>query len=707
MLFKRYTVLVLLAVGLLGCDQVWNSPHEAEAFAEKISYGSFSEPPKTLDPAKSYSSDEVRFTAQIYEPLLQYDYLKRPYTLIPLVATELPTVHYKDKSGNLLAQDASSDQIAFSIYTISIKPHIYYYPHPGFARDQEGRYLYQHGKQSEFANKETLDAFTITSTRELTAEDYVYEIKRLSDPRISSPIYGLMSKYIVGMKELHDQILVLMKKNLPIDLRKLELAGVKILNKNQLQITLNGKYEQFNYWLAMPFFAPIPWEVDQFFAQPGMSEHNLKLGWYPVGTGPYYLAENNPNQRMVLRENPFYRREYFPSYSDDPSDYGKGYLIDGGKKIPRVKAFVFSLEKETIPRWNKFLQGYYDSSAIGSDSFDQAIQIDKNGEPDLSPEMKKLGLRLQTVVSPSVFYLGFNMLDPVVGGQTEKAKKLRQALSAVIDFEEFIAIFNNGRGMAAQGPIPPGIFGYTKEKDRYLEQNIDRAKQWLAEAGYPDGRELNTGKPLLLNYDATSSSGPDDKARFDWMRKQFNKLGIELNIRSTDYNRFQEKMRTGAAQIYMWGWNADYPDPENFLFLLYGPNGKVKFGGENASNYFNPEFDRLFEQMKNMPNTPERQAIIKKMVSIVQEDAPWVFGLFPKEYVLTHQWIYPQKLNVIANNTFKYVDLNASLRQKLIHEWNKPKIWPVIMLIFGMILIILPVVLSYLKKERSAIKEVK
>lgn len=705
--FKRTMALCVLLLGIVGCDQVWNSPHEAESFGEKIGYSSFSEPPKTLDPAKSYSADEIRFTAQIYEPLLQYDYLKRPYTLVPLVATQLPEVQYFNKEGQLLPADDGASQIATSLYTITIKPKIYYYPHPGFARDQNGRYLYQQGKESELENIDTLEAFSITSTRELLAEDYVYEIKRLADPRISSPIYGLMSQYIVGMKEFHDQILTLMKNDLPIDLRTLEISGVKSLDSYHLQIKLHGKYEQFNYWLAMPFFSPIPWEVDQFFNQPGMSEHNLKLSWYPVGTGPYYLAENNPNQRMVLRQNPFYRDDYFPAHSDDPTDIAKGYLIDAGKKLPLVKSFVFSLEKETIPRWNKFLQGYYDSSAIGSDSFDQAIQIDKNGEPDLTPEMKALGLRLQTVVTPSIYYLGFNMLDPVVGSNSEKGRKLRQAISAAIDFDEYIAIFDNGRGVVAQGPIPPGIYGYTDDKNPITQQNLQQAKQWLAEAGYPNGRELRTGEPLLLNYDATSTSGPDDKARFDWMRKQFAKLGVELNIRSTDYNRFQEKMRTGGAQIFMWGWNADYPDPENFLFLLYGPNGKVKFGGENASNYFNAEFDQLFDKMKSMSNSAERQEIIKKMIDIVRQDAPWVFGVFPKEYVLDHQWVYPQKLNVIANNTLKYVNVDAQLREKLIQQWNKPKIWPIVLLFFASLLIMVPVIVSYLRRERSAIKEKK
>ncbi len=328
----------------VGCDQqVWNNPHENDSVDAKIGYASFSEPPKTLDPAKSYSADEARFTGQIYQPVLEYDYLKRPYTLVPSVATSLPLVQYFDNDDKPLAADAPVDQIAFSLYEIGINPKIYYYPHPGFTRDHNGRYVYHNVKESDLKHIDSLDDFPLTSTRECLAEDYVYEIKRLADPRISSPIFGLMSEYIVGMKEFHAEILDKMKKKQPIDLRKMNLAGVKAIDAYHFQIKLRGKYAQFTYWLAMPFFSPIPWEVDRFYNQPGMRRHNLSFDWFPVGTGPYYLAENNPNDRMVLRANPFYRPEFSPSSSDNPNDISAGYLIDAGKKLPLVETFIFSL----------------------------------------------------------------------------------------------------------------------------------------------------------------------------------------------------------------------------------------------------------------------------------------------------------------------------------------------------------------------------
>ena len=162
-------------------------------------------------------------------------------------------------------------------------------------------------------------------------------------------------------------------------------------------------------------------------------------------------------------------------------------------------------------------------------------------------------------------------------------------------------------------------------------KSIEVAKKLLSEAGYPNGINQKNGAPLMLYYDVTARSA-DDKSKLDWMRKQFQKLNIQLIVRSTDYNRFQDKIRKGNAQIFEWGWNADYPDAENFLFLLYGPQRKVGNSGENAANYDNDEYNQLFEKMKNMNNGSQRQQIIDRMVDILRNDAPWLWGVSSERF---------------------------------------------------------------------------
>ncbi|MDR2000994.1 MAG: ABC transporter substrate-binding protein, partial [Zoogloeaceae bacterium] len=675
-MLPRLIILALFTL-LAACGSQWNDPYPAADRGRNILYSAFIDRPKHLDPVQSYSEDEITFTAQIYEPPLQYHYLKRPYEVIPATAVELPKPRYLDAQGRPLPENADAGRIAFSDYVIRIQSGILYQPHPAFAEQPSG-----------LAGINTLADFPNRGTRELTAEDYVYAIKRLAHPHLHSPILGLMSEHIAG---LGDFAVALQKSAAGrdagwLDLREYPLAGVTVLDRYTYRIRVKGKYPQFIYWLTMPFFAPMPWEADRFHSQAGMAEKNLTLDWYPIGTGPYMLAENDPNARMVLERNPNFHRQTYPC-EGEADDREAGLLADCGKPLPFIDKAVFTREKEQIPYWNKFLQGYYDASGIASDSFDQAVQVGAGGEAALTDAMREQGIVLMTSVSTTVFYMGFNMLDPVVGGQSERARKLRQAISLAIDQEEFISIFMNGRGQSAQGPIPPGIFGFRSgeagiNKEMYdwadaapRRKSIETARKLLAEAGYPNGRDEKTGEPLVVNLD-TTAGGVGSKSRVDWLNKQFQKISVQLVVRNTDYNRFQEKINKGAAQLFYFGWNADYPDPENFLFLLYGPQGKVKHVGENAANYANPEYDRLFDQMRTMANGPERQAIIDRMLTLLRHDAPWVWGFHPKDYVLRHAWLTNRKPTKVGNNTLKYQRIDAPLREHMRDQWNRPVVWP-------------------------------
>jgi len=707
--FIRLSAL-LLSVLLLGActDGLWNSPYPSDAEQGKTLYSSFSERPKHLDPAKSYSANEYAFIAQVYEPPFQYHYLKRPYELIPATAAAMPELQYFDMHGVEWDNPEGAD---YSVYTIRLQPDINYQPHPAFAKDTAGKFTYHDLNADSLQGINTLADFEHSGTRQLTAQDYVLQIKRLADPKLHSPVAGIFANYIEGFAEYSKQLKQLRKQGEKIDLTELPMTGLTVVDELTYSIRVKGVYPQFIYWMSMPFFAPMPWEALAFYEQEGMDDRNINLDWYPIGTGPFLLAENNPNLRMVLERNPHFRTEYYPQ-EGMPEDVATGLLTDAGKSLPFLDKAVYSLEKETIPYWNKFLQGYYDNSGISSDSFDQAVQM-TGGELSLTPQMQEQGISLTTSVSSSVFYIGFNMRDSVVGGLSERAKKLRQAISIAIDYEEYISIFLNGRGSAAQGPIAPGIFGYREgqaginstvyqwKNDKPQRRYLSEAKQLLVEAGYANGIDQKTGQALILNFD-TVGSGPDTKANLQWMIKQYAKLGIQLVIRNTDYNRFQDKMKKGTAQIFQWGWNADYPDPENFMFLLYGPNNKVDAQGENAANYQNPAFDQLFDEMKSMQNNAQRLAVIDKMNAIVREDAPWVFGFNRKSFTLHHGWYKNAKPNVMANNTLKYKNIDSNNRADLRKQWNQTVLWPVILLVLLVCIAIIPAYFSYRRREQEA-----
>ncbi len=698
-------ILIILTTLLSACDlSQLNNPYSETEGDLSLLYSSFSERPKHLDPAVAYSSNEYGFIAQIYEPPFQYHYLKRPYQLEPLTAVKMPKIEYFNSRNKKLAGEFSDDEIAYTEYTIEIKPGIQYQPHPAFVADN------RQFKQDQIDEINDLSDFPQQASRELVAEDYVYQIKRLAHPKIQSPIAEIMKHYIVGFDEFSKQSAKIDRT----EIKSLPMAGVEVLSQYQYKIRINGKYPQFRFWLAMPFFAAMPWEADVFYQQKGLKDKNITLDWFPIGTGPYFLAENNPNRRMVLAKNPYYHEELYPS-EGETGDKEQGLLNDAGKPLPFIDKVVYILEKETIPYWNKFLQGYYDASGIASDSFDQAVQFTGEGDAQLTDSMKEKGIQLQTAVTSSIFYMGFNMLDSVVGGDSERAIKLRQAISIAIDYEEYIAIFMNGRGVPAQGLIPPGIYGHVDKKagmnpvvydwvnEQYQRKSIKNAERLMAEAGYKDGVDPVTEEALALYFDTTSVS-VDDRPRMNWYRKQFKKLGINLVIRPTDYNRFQEKMRNGSGQLFIWGWNADYPDPENFFFLLYGANGKVKNGGENAVNYHSPEFDRLFEQMRNMDNSEQRFQIIQKMQEIVRKDAPWVFGFHPKNFSLFHSWYKNIKPNLMANNRLKYTRIDTKTRAEKRQQWNQAVFWPLVLAFVVFVLLIIPAVNAYKRRAKETVQ---
>ncbi|MFC1588426.1 ABC transporter substrate-binding protein [Planctomycetota bacterium] len=695
---RMYLRLALLAVVfclLLG-SCVWNSPYRGEFSRDNILYNSFRELPKHFDPAISYSSDEAAILGLIYEPPFQYHYLKRPYELQGCGAVAVPEPKYFDQAGNPLPPDPSDDKVARVVYDIKIREDLHFQPHPCFAKDTAGNFLYHNLTDKDVKGIFQPGDFANTGSRRVFAEDYAFGIRRLADPALKRmcPIISTLNDSILGMKEYvagNKQALDKLKASAggKSDTLRVELppfAGVQVTGDFSYRLILKKKYPQIRYWLAMNFFTAVPKEAVDFYNQQILIDREIGLDRFPVGSGPYMIETLNPNKEIVLARNPNFHGETYPS-EGEAGDREAGLLLDSGKPVPFIDKIVYSLEKEYIPYWTKFRQGYYDRTAISSDLFDTAIQF-TSGETGISEDLQNQKIRLIKQVVPSSFYMGFNMSDPRFGALTEKGRALRRAIAIAFDTEERISIFSNGRGIPMQSPIPPGIFGYEDGKDainpyvytwdekqnRPRRRSLDEAREWLAKAGYPGGLDED-GKQLVITYSSTLTS-PGSKSYLNWICKQFDKIGIRLENRATDYNRFRDKINSGNFEFFGWGWNADYPDPENFMFLLYGMNSRAEHDGENAANYHSPEFDRLFRQMKTMSDGPERMVIIRQMRAILHEDLPWVAGSHSIDYSLQHEWLHNLKINPLAQGVEKYWRLDAKLRAEKRAEWNRPVLWP-------------------------------
>ena len=699
----RYHTILTLSIFFLSCG-VPNNPYPKSEQNEAIYYSTFSKEPKHFDPAVSYSSDEYRFIQQIYEPPLQYHYLKRPYELIPLTAEAVPEPRYFSADGKLLPADAPASSIARAVYEVQIRSGIMYQPHPCFAKTDNGEWRYRNLTVADVKGFREVKDFPVTGTRELIAADYVHQIKRMADPKVSCPISSTLKDYILGM-ETYSDALADGQKDPPF-------PGVEVVDRYTYRVILKAKYPQFVYWLAMPFFSPMPQEAIDFYGQPAMTERNITIDRFPVGTGPYRMDSLVSHKEIVLVKNENFRIDRYPS-SGEPSDREAGLLDDAWEIIPFIPKAVYKLEKESIPRWNKFLQGYYDRSGIPSDTFDRVVSFDDTGDPAASEVLKAKHIILRTSVEPTTRYFAFNMLDDTVGGYTPEKQKLRQAISLALEFEEFIEIFLNGRGVMAHSPLPPAIFGYEEGENginpylynwdtltnRATRKSIEVARKLLAEAGYPGGQD-SKGNPLIIAYDNTLNTAGGTTV-LTWMRKKLEQIGITMESRTTDYNRFRDKVKNANFQMISWGWHADYPDAENFMFLLYGPNSKALHDGENAANYDNPEFNHLFEQMKNMENSPERLEIIRQMNRLLQRDAPWIFTYHPVSFGLSHQWVKNNKPSSTGYNTLKYLRVDAEQRAENRQEWNQPILWPLWVCLGILILGTIPAVITIWKRERG------
>jgi ABC-type transport system substrate-binding protein len=704
----KFLFFVFIGFGFFslgGC--LSNRPYPIADKNENIYYTDFDQLPKYLEPARAYSSDEYRILALVYEPPLQFHYLKRPYTLDPLTVQEIPKPRYFNHAGLEINESSSDQDIAIVVYRFVLKSNIYYQDHPAFVKNDNGDLVYGKLTLVELGQIESLSDFKKTSTRLLSARDYELQIKRLANPTLACPISPTLAVSLAGFADYQNELSKQLSR--VREIRKKQagarylqdkdeaenpihlsydalLPGVRVLDDNTFEIVLLQRYPQILYWMTLSFFAPMPWEALAFYEQPGLIKKNIILNRCPVGTGPYYLSRYEPNRMIELKKNPRFDHEVYPS-EGSLGDRENGLLVDAGKKLPFIDRIVMSYEKESIPRWNKFLQGYYDFSGVTEDNFDKVVQVSDSGV-GIAGEFSQKGISLLVEPASSISYWGFNMLDPVVGGLTEEKKKLRRAISIAVDMEEYVQIFLNGRGMLAKGPLPPEIFGheemginsfiYDDVNGKVFRKSIDEAKKLLAEAGYPNG--MSTAGPLVLYFDGTFT-GPGSQSLLAWMSKQFKKLNIQLQFRNTTYRQFREKMEKGTGQIFMWGWNADYPDPENFLFLLYGSNQMANGGGENAANYNSASFNQGFETMRNLPDSAFRKDVIAKMTHQLQEDAPWIWGVFPVTYALKHDWVHNVKLGDLANNQRKYHRLDISKREKNRELWNKPVYWPLLFLV--------------------------
>jgi ABC-type transport system substrate-binding protein len=557
------------------------SARGAEVPGLQLRYFGTTERIRGFDPIEAGDTTSAAAVSRLYEGLLEYEYLIRPYTVRPLLAAEMPAI--------------SEDGLT---YTFKIKPGVRFHDNPCFPGGRG---------------------------RELTAEDFVYSWKRLADANNKPKGYWVFEGRIVGLDEFHRK-----STKGPVDYSE-PVEGLQALDRYTLQIKLTEPYPQLLWVLTMDYTFAVPREAVEYYGEEFLNN--------PVGTGPFLIRRWQRNYRIEYVRNPNYHGDTYPRVGA-PGDKEAGLLEDAGKPLPLLDRVVEYVVADDSTDWLMFLSGQLAASGISRSNFDAVI----NQQKELTPALRARGIRLYKTPRLYTTYIGFNMTDPVVGASAdpvvhERNRKLRQALSCAVDIEKWIAFYNH-RMVPATGPIPPGVAGYEEGKPLPYAFDLERARRLLAEAGYPDGRDPATGKRLTLTLEIGSAGDPEARQSVDLLASFFAELGIEVKPSYNNWPEFLKKLERKQAQLYQLGWIIDYPDAENFLQLFYSKNASP---GPNHSNYSNPEFDRLYERIRTMQDTPERTALYQRMAAIVIEDAPWIFLTHPLSFGLFQPWFQNYK----------------------------------------------------------------
>ena len=432
--------------------------------------------------------------------------------------------------------------------------------------------------------------------RQVVAEDFVYSIKRVADPFTASSGWWAFDDRLEDLDEFRAAAAAAGRADYDRP-----VAGLRADDARTLRLRLKRPYPQLPWVMAMHYAYAVPREAVEAYGE--------EFGRHPVGTGPYRLAAWRPNYRMEFVRNPSWAAA------------GRAEAEEGRPAIARLVAYVVH---DPTTQWLLFLQGRLDLIGVGRDQWDAVF--DETGA--LRETLRRRGIEAERLDTLEIQYIGFNMDDPILGPN----RALRQALSWAFDGEAW-ARFHGGRVRRPSSPLPEDIAGDPGAPPCAIGFDLDRARALLREAGYPEGRDPRTRRRLQLTLEVADADRPEIRQSTELFIQFMDRLGVVVRPSYNNRPTFFQKLARRQAQMFRLSWVADYPDAQNFLQLFYGPNASP---GPNRANYANPDYDRLYERMREMPDGPERTALCARLVAIVVEDAPWLLVGRPSEVVLRH-----------------------------------------------------------------------
>jgi ABC-type transport system substrate-binding protein len=557
-----------------------------------------------FDPAELSDLYSSTVIANIFDTPLTYDYLARPVKLIPNTLEAMPEV---TEQGTL--------------YTMKVRPGIYFADDAAF----KGR------------------------KRELVAEDFVYSIKRLFDPRKKSPNLYQFEGWIAGM----DEPLARARKANRFDYDT-PVEGLRALDRYTFQVRLKQPNYNFLYYLAYcNLTCAMAREVDEFYGD--------KIAEHPVGTGPFRLAFWKRSSKMVFEKNPNYREDRFSAQAPAGDERSRAIAArQRGRQLPLVDRIEVYIIEEQQPRYLAFLNSELDFlERLPAEFASVAIPNNK-----LAADLKRRGVQMDQVPGMELTYSYFAMKDPIVGGYTPEKVALRRAIVLGQDVGAEVSIARKNQAIVAQSPIGPGAAGYDPDfRSTATEYDPARAKALLDMYGYVDcdgdgWRDLPRAngngecKPFSIEY--ASAPNAQQKPLDENWKKNMDAIGIRMTFKKAKWPDLLKESKAGRLQMWGLGWSATVPDADAFFVMLYGPNG----GQANHSRFDVPEFNRLYERSKAMPDGPERDAVYREMNRLFLVYAPWRLGTHRIYTDMWHPWTVGFRRHPVMRSWWKYIDID-------------------------------------------------
>jgi ABC-type transport system substrate-binding protein len=540
---------------------------------------------QTLDSGNLSDVYSIGVASNIYESLYDYHYLKRPFEVIPLLAEDLPQI--------------SEDKL---IYTIKIKKGVFFQDDPCFP-DGKGR--------------------------ELKAQDFVYALKRIANVKYMSQKWSDFDGKIVGLDAFREYSKQL-KKEMDVDYSK-KVEGLQAIDDYTLRIKLNKPWPKLLPVLTLTYVAPVAIEAVEYYGKDIM--------YHPVGTGAYKLKTWYRGVYIELVRNHNWRGEVYPSEGAE-GDWEAGYLADAGKPLAMVDRLIYRIIEEFQPAWLLFKRGDLEWMQTFKDNFNEAVNATTL---EATEEMTERGIELVLYDDPSVFWIGFNMQDPVLGNN----KPLRRAIGRAIDRKTFIDLFFNGVHKVAYGYIPPALPEYNPDivHTDYAMYDPEEARKLVQEAEKIYGGPI---PPLKL---ANPGSDTASRQMGQFLQKCFSNVGLELRVEYLDWPTYLDNLNKGKQQMFFSGATPSVPDALDMLMVFY-----TKYWGYGGNHFYysNPEFDKLYEEAEVLFPGPEKNELCYRMEKIMLDDCPAVFLNHRVSTVLRQSWFENFKPNVFSYHTAKY-----------------------------------------------------